>query len=131
MRFRATVVIGDGKGRVGIGVGKGLDVTLAVGKGSTIARKNLITVPIVRETIPHPITMKFGAAMILLKPAPKGSGVIAGGPLRSVMELAGIRNVVAKMLGSANKVNNIYAAFEALKRLQTFEMLQKKLKGTV
>ncbi len=127
MRFRATVVIGDAKGRVGVGVGKGLDVTLAVSKGSAVARKQLINVPIVRETIPHPIRFKFGAAKILLKPAPKGSGVIAGGALRAVMELAGVRNVVAKMLGSPNKVNNVYAAIEALRQLQTYEMLKQKL----
>lgn len=130
MRFRATVVIGDGRGRVGVGVGKGLDVTLAVGKGATVARKNLITVPVVEETIPHTILVKFGAARVLLKPAPKGSGVIAGGSVRPIMELAGIRNVVAKMLGSSNKINNVYAVLEALRQLRPFETLKRKLRGT-
>lgn len=127
MRFRATVVVGDGKGRVGIGIGKGLDVAGAVSKASAIARKGLITVPIVKETIPHAITEKFGAAKVLLKPAPKGSGVIAGGAIRPVMELAGVRNIVAKMLGSANKVNNLYALMNALKQLQTREQMKARL----
>jgi small subunit ribosomal protein S5 len=128
MRFRVTVALGDGKGRVGIGIGKGLDVTLAVTKGVSVAKKNLITIPIVHETIPHGVLVKFGAASVLLKPAPKGSGVIAGGPVRSVMELAGVRNVVAKMLGSSNKVNNVYAVMKALRLLRTRESLEKKLK---
>ncbi len=127
MRFRATVVVGDGKGRVGVGIGKGLDVAGAVSKGSAIARKSLVTVPIVNETIPHVITEKFGAAKVFLKPAPKGSGVIAGGAVRPVMELAGVRNIVAKMLGSANKVNNLYAVMSALKKLQTRERVKAKL----
>ncbi len=127
MRFRATVALGDGKGRVGVGIGKGLDVTGAVSKGSTIARKHLLMVPIVNDTIPHEVRVKFGAAKILFKPAPRGSGVIAGGPIRSIMELAGIRNVVAKMLGSSNKVNNVYAAMEALRSLQTREDYKRKL----
>lgn len=127
MRFRATVAIGDAKGRVGVGIGKGLDVTSAVGKGATIARKHLISVPIVNDTIPHTVRVKFGAAHVLLKPAPKGSGVIAGGPVRSLMELVGIRNVIAKMLGSSNKVNNIYAVVEAFKSLTTREQQKRKL----
>jgi small subunit ribosomal protein S5 len=127
MRFRATVALGDGKGRVGIGIGKGLDVTTAVSKGSTGARKSLLNVPIVNETIPHEVRVKFGAAKIILKPAPQGSGVIAGGPIRSIMELAGIKNVVAKMLGSSNKINNVYAAMEALRQLQTRDDLKRKL----
>lgn len=131
MRFRALVAIGDGKGRVGIGVGKGLDVAAAVNKGTTLARKKLITIPIVEESIPHTVTVKFGAAHVLLKPAPKGSGVIAGGPVRSLMELVGIKNVVAKMLGSSNKVNNVYAVLEAFKRLTTRDQLKKKLRATV
>ena len=128
MRFRALVAIGDGKGRVGVGIGKGLDVAGAVNKGATIARKKLITIPIVEETIPHTVLVKFGAAHVLLKPAPKGSGVIAGGPVRSMMELVGVKNVIAKMLGSSNKVNNVYAVIEAFGRLTTREQLKKKLK---
>ncbi len=127
MRFRATVAIGDRKGRVGVGVGKGLDVSTAVSKGASIARKRLIVVPIVDDTIPHIINVKFGAAHLLLKPAPKGSGVIAGGVVRSIMELAGVKNVVAKMLGSPNKVNNVYAMMKAVSLLQTRETLKRKL----
>lgn len=127
MRFRATVLIGDGRGRVGVGVGKGLDVTLAVSKGAAIARKHVVTVPITNETIPHQLRVKFGAAFVLLKPAPKGSGVIAGGAIRSVMQLAGVRNVVAKMLGSANKINNVYAVMEAFRQLQTRESFKRKI----
>ncbi len=130
MRFRATVALGDGKGRVGVGIGKGLDVTSAVSKGATVARKSLITIPLVNESIPHTVLVKFGAAKVLLKPAPKGSGVIAGGPIRSIMELAGIRNVVAKMLGSSNKVNNVYAVLDALRTLRTRETLKRRLKAS-
>lgn len=119
MRFRATVAIGDMKGRVGIGIAKGADVSNAVQKAATAARKRLITVPIVEETIPHQIAVKYRAARLLLKPAPKGSGVIAGGPIRVVMELAGVKNVVAKILGSPNKINNIYALLHALGSLKT------------
>ncbi|MFH0828618.1 MAG: 30S ribosomal protein S5 [Candidatus Kerfeldbacteria bacterium] len=129
MRFRALIAIGDGKGRIGIGIGKGLDVTSAISKGATIARKKLVSIPIVEETIPHTIRVKSGAALVLLKPAPKGSGVIAGGPVRSLMELAGVRNVIAKMLGSSNKINNVYAVMDAFGLLQTREQLKRKLRG--
>jgi small subunit ribosomal protein S5 len=121
MKFRALVAIGDGKGRVGIGVAKGADVQIAVQKAVTAAKKHMIVVPIVEETIPHMVLIKYGASKILLKPAPKGSGVIAGGPLRAIMELAGIKNVVSKILGSSNKVNNVYAVMEALQQLRTRE----------
>ncbi len=127
MRFRAAIAIGDGKGRVGVGIGKGLDVSSAITKGATAARKHLITVPIVNETVPHTVRVKFGAAFVLLKPAPKGSGVIAGGPVRSLMELVGIRNVIAKMLGSSNKINNVYAVIKAFKSLTTREQFKRKL----
>lgn len=129
MRFRATVAIGDGKGRVGVGLGKGLDVSSAVSKAATAAKKGLITVPIIDDTIPHPVRIKLGAAVVMMKPAPKGSGVIAGGPVRPIMELAGIKNVVAKMLGSENKVNNVYAVIVALRRLRTRETLNQQLKA--
>jgi small subunit ribosomal protein S5 len=121
MRFRATVAIGDQKGRVGIGIAKGADVSNAIQKAATAARKHLITVPIVDDTIPHQVLLKFRAARVLLKPAPKGSGVIAGGPIRVVMELAGIKNVVSKILGSSNKINNVYALMAALGKLRTKE----------
>lgn len=121
MRFRATVAIGDKKGRVGIGIAKGADVSNAIQKAVAAARKRLITVPIVEETIPHQVFLKYRAAQIMLKPAPKGTGVIAGGPIRTVMELAGVKNVVSKILGSPNKINNVYALMKALGELRTRE----------
>jgi len=122
MRFRACVVIGDRKGKVGYAIAKGADVTLAINKAVTHARKNLISVPIVNETIPHRVDLKLGAAKILIKPAPKGTGIIAGGAVRMVMDLAGVSNVVAKILGTNNKINNVRATLEALKRLKRVEV---------
>ncbi|MDD2785955.1 MAG: 30S ribosomal protein S5 [Patescibacteria group bacterium] len=118
MRFRVLSVIGNHKGRVGYGLAKGADVAAATAKATTKARKSLITVPLVNETIPHAVNAKFAAAKVLLKPAPKGTGVKAGGPVRSVLELAGVPNVSAKILGSNNKVNNVKAIFSALKALK-------------
>lgn len=118
MRFRACVVIGNGKGQIGMGLCKGADVSLAVNKAVTAARKNLIHVDIVNETISHSFKMKYKAAFVLIKPAPKGTGIKAGGPLRSVLELSGLKNVVAKMLGSKNKINNVKALLAALKILK-------------
>lgn len=125
MRFRACVAIGDGKGRVGAGLAKGVDVTIAINKAVAQAKKHLVTIPIVNETIPHSLRVKFGAARVLLKPAPKGSGVIAGGPIRILMDLAGVKNIVAKMLGSQNKINNVYATLLALRRLTTRETVHQ------
>lgn len=118
MRFRACVVIGNLKGRVGMGLQKGADVSAAVNKASAAAKKNLIEVPIIKETIPHQFKKKFKAALVLIKPAPKGTGIIAGGPLRAVLELTGIKNVVAKMIGSKNKINNVKALIYALSHLK-------------
>jgi len=118
MSFSALVVVGDKKGRVGVGLGKAADVSSAVRKGTSYASKHLITVPMRSTTIPHEVRVKLGAARILLKPAPMGSGVIAGGPIRAVVEAAGIRDVVGKILGTANKASNVYAALEALKQLR-------------
>lgn len=118
MRFRCCVVIGDHKGQVGAGVAKGADVTLAISKAVADARKHLIHVPIYEETIPHDIRMKFGAADVLLKPAPRGTGIIAGGAVRSVLDLGGVPNVVSKMVGAKNKINNVRATMEALRRLR-------------
>lgn len=116
LSFRACVILGDRHGRVGFGVAKGKDVQLGVEKAVKQARKNIITVPIVNETIPHPVYRKFKAAAIMLKPAPKGSGVIAGGAMRSVFELAGIPNVSGKILGKTkNKISILKATMEALK----------------
>ena len=121
MRFRACVVLGDRKGKVGMAVAKARDVTLAVNKAVAKARKNLIHVLIVNDTIPHPVRAKFKAAKIILKPAPKGSGVIAGGAVRATLDLAGVANVVAKILGSNNKINNVKATLVALKSLKRVE----------
>lgn len=131
MRFRATVAIGDQKGRVGLGIAKGSDVADSIQKAVTAAKKTLIRVPIVDETIPHQVFMKSGGAYLMIKPAPKGSGVIAGGPVRAIMELAGVKNVVSKILGSSNKINNVYALMEALKKLRTREVSAARRGKTV
>lgn len=117
MRFAALVVIGNRNGKVGVGLGKSADVSSAIAKAVSVAKKHLINIPIVKETIPHTIRVKKGAAELLLKPAPRGTGIIAGGAVRSVVEVAGIRNVSSKILGTSNKANNVYATFEALRRL--------------
>jgi small subunit ribosomal protein S5 len=118
MRFRVLSVIGNRKGRVGFGIGKGVDVAASTAKAVAQARKSLITVPFVHETIPHPVDAKFAAAKILIKPAPAGSGIKAGGAVRQVLELAGVPNAVSKILGSGNKINNVKATFAALKKLK-------------
>jgi len=115
LSFRAVVLIGDRRGRVGYGVDKGKDVQLATTKAFNQAKKNLITIPFRFETIPHMVKAKFGSARVMLKPAPQGSGIIAGGSIRGVLEMAGVPNASAKMLGkSGNKMNNIKATFIAL-----------------
>lgn len=116
-RFKALVAVGDGKNRIGVGVSKGADVQAAVAKATDIAKKNLVTIPIVKETIPHDVEVKIGGARVLLKPAAPGTGVIAGGVVRAIIGLTGIRNMLSKSLGSTNKVNNAYATIEALKQL--------------
>lgn len=115
--FSVLVVVGDKKGRVGVGLGKAKDVAQAIRKGASFAKKHLINVPIVAGTIPSDIQVKRGAAKILLKPAKEGSGIIAGGAVRSVVEAAGIRNISAKVLGTKNQASNVYATLEALERL--------------
>jgi small subunit ribosomal protein S5 len=116
--FSILVVVGDKKGRVGVGLGKAPEVTDAVTKGANYAKKHLITVPMINATIPHEIYVKVGAAKVLLKPAPVGTGVIAGGAVRAVVEAAGIRDIVSKVLGTGNKASNVYATLEALRRLK-------------
>jgi len=115
--FSVLVVVGDRKGKVGVGLGKALDVSSAVKKGLSRAKKSMIEVPMRGTTIPHEVRMKKGAAKILLKPAPAGTGIIAGGAVRLVVEAAGIRDIVSKILGSNNKASNVYATMEALKKL--------------
>lgn len=117
--FSVLMVVGDKKGRVGVGLGKARDVASAIRKGVTYAKKHLITVPITNGTIPTDILIKRGAAKIILKPAPVGSGVIAGGAVRSVVEAAGIENISAKVLGTRNQASNVYATLEALKSFTT------------
>lgn len=118
MRFAALMVIGNRKGQVGVGLGKAADVSTAMKKGVHAASKQLFTVPMKGTTIPHEVRVKFGASRILLKPAPEGSGVIAGGSIRAVVEAAGVRDVVGKILGTNNKIGNVYATVAALKMLK-------------
>lgn len=115
--FSVLVVVGDRKGKVGVGLGKAPEVLAAIKKGIKRAKKNLFKVSLRGSTIPHQIYVKKGAAKLMLKPAPLGTGVIAGGPVRVVVEAAGIRNIVAKILGTKNKASNVYATMEALKLL--------------
>jgi small subunit ribosomal protein S5 len=115
--FSVLVVVGDKKGRVGVGLGKAPDVAAAIRKGVSVAKKHLITVPIVKGTIPLEIRLKLGAAKVILKPAPVGSGVIAGGAVRNVVDAAGIHNISSKVLGTKNQASNVYATMEALKQL--------------
>lgn len=125
--FSALVVVGNKKGKVGVGLGKAPDVSSAIKKGIAIAKKHMIKVPIVRGTIPLEVRVKLGAAKVLLKPAPIGSGVIAGGAVRNVVEVAGIHNISSKVLGTKNQASNVYAAMEALKKLgQMYERLKLK-----
>ena len=117
-RFRALVVIGDHKNKVGIGTAKGADVTAAVSKAVDVAKKNLVTIPVYKETIPHEAEAKVSGARILIMPASPGTGLIAGGVVRVVLEVVGIRNALSKSLGSANKINTAYATLAALQSIQ-------------
>lgn len=119
MRFRATVVIGNRKGRVGIGMGKSGEVQSAVQKAVSDAKRHMIDVPIINDTIPHEIDHKFKAAKIRLLPASKGTGIIAGGALRPILDLAGVKNVLSKRYGTSNTVVNAQAAMQALAKLRT------------
>lgn len=122
MRFSALVVVGDGNGHVGAGLGKAGEVPEAIRKGKEAAAKNLVAIPLdENNSIPHDLIGKFGSASVLLKRAPEGTGVIAGGPARSVLELAGIKNIRTKSLGSNNKTNVVLATIEGLCQLKTPE----------
>jgi small subunit ribosomal protein S5 len=125
-RFKALVAVGDGKTRVGIGVAKAMDVQGAVSKATEKAKKQLVTIPVVNATIPHDVEAKIGGAKVLLKPAAPGTGVIAGGAIRSIVNLTGVTNLLSKALGSNNKVNNAYATLEALRQLVPAEKWMKK-----
>ena len=127
LSFRAIVVIGDENGQVGVGVAKADDVVNAFKKAKTDARKNLIKIPITKSlSIPHNVIGKFGACNIIMRPSIEGSGVIAGGAVRTVLEVAGIKNVIAKQLGSDNLLNNARASIVALKQLTTKSQVSKK-----
>jgi len=115
--FSVLVVVGDKKGRVGVGLGKAPDVSSAIAKSVSYAKKHLITVPTKGTTIPHEVFVKQGAAKVMIKPAPPGSGIIAGGAVRTVVEAAGIRNISSKVLGTKNQASNVYATLEALQEL--------------
>ncbi len=117
-RFRTTVVVGDGAGKVGVGVGKGGEVMTSIAKATTRAKRSMVKIELHEGTIPHEIQVTFSGAVVLLKPASPGTGVIAGGAVRNVVEAAGIRDLLTKSLGSSNKVNTAYATFEALTSLK-------------
>lgn len=116
-RFQALVVVGDRKNKVGVGVSKGADVTAAVTKATEVAKKNMVKVNLYKGTLPHEAVAKVGGAHILIKPASAGTGLIAGGVVRTVLEVAGVQNVLSKSLGSSNKINSAYATISALEQL--------------
>lgn len=117
-RFNAVVAVGDGKGHVGIGLGKALEVTTAVSKGKENAKKNVVKIPVINGTIPHVVTAKYGAAKVILKPATPGTGIIAGGAIRAIMEQAGIKDILSKSIGSTNTHNVVKATMIALGKLR-------------
>lgn len=123
MRFAALVVVGDRKGRVGVGTGKAKEVPEAIRKATEAARKNMFTVPIVGTTIPHEVVGEYGAGAVFMRPATEGTGVIAGGTSRAVLELAGITDILTKNLGSRTKINTVRATVEGLKSLRTLEQV--------
>ena len=126
MRFAALVIVGDGNGHVGAGVGKAAEVPDAIKKAIQEAKKNLVEVPIVGTTVPHEFIGKFGSANVMLKPADVGTGLIAGGSVRPVLELAGYRDIRTKVIGTNNPRNVVYATIEGLKSMQTIEQVAKK-----
>ena len=126
LSFRAIVIVGNQKGQVGVGCAKASEVIIAIQKAIADGRKNLITVPIFKTTIPHPITGKSGAGAVMLRPASQGTGIIAGGAVRSVLELAGIENILSKSLGSKSPLNAANATLDALKSLRPFSEVAKK-----
>ena len=128
MSFRCALIIGDKKGRVGLGVAKGADVQIAIEKAYKQAKKDVLVVPIVDQTLPRPIQVKFGSAMIILKPAPVGTGLKSGGAMRMVLEFAGVPNATSKIVNSSNKINIAKATLEAIRLLQHTSPPVRKIK---
>ncbi|MEN3038190.1 MAG: 30S ribosomal protein S5 [Candidatus Kryptonium sp.] len=126
IRFNAIVVVGDKNGHVGIGLGKGREVTDAIQKASENAKKNIVEVPIVNGTVPHEVVAKFGASKVLVKPAAPGTGIIAGGAVRAVLELAGVQNVLTKCFGSTNPHNTVKATLKALTSMIDAKTMARK-----
>lgn len=126
LRFRATVVVGDKNGKVGVGVEKGGEVIAAIEKATTKAKKTMISVNLNETTIPHEVTAEFAGAKVFLKPARKGTGVIAGGAVRAVLEAAGVKDILSKIQGSSSKLNNVYATMKGLSELKTPIAKQEK-----
>ena len=124
--FNAIVVVGDGKGHVGIGLGKAKEVTAAINKAREDAKKNIIRVPIIRGTIPFGVTAKYGAGKVILKPASPGTGIIAGGPVRAIMEQVGVHDILSKSIGSSNAHNIVKATMEGLKALEDANMTARR-----
>lgn len=126
IRFSALVVVGDRKGKVGVGLSKATDVRNAIRKAIAFAKRRMVTVPLVGSTIPYSTQEKFSAARVILKPAPPGSGIIAGGPMRVVLESAGIKDAVGKILGTNNKISNVYATIKALETVAKIQKVKKE-----
>ena len=131
MRFSALMVVGDEKGRVGCGMGKAVEIPEAIRKGTEDAKKQMITVPLNGTTIPHEVVGVFGTARVKMMPAPEGTGVIAGGPVRDILEACGIKNIVTKSIGSNNKINVVRATLEGLSQMRSAEQVAKLRGKTV
>ena len=125
MRFSALMVVGDEKGRIGCGMGKAVEIPEAIRKGTEDAKKNMVTVSLVGTTIPHEVIGVYGTGRVLLMPAPEGTGVIAGGPVRQVLEAVGVKNIRTKSIGSNNPINMVKATLEGLKQLRNAEEIAK------
>ncbi len=125
MRFSALMVVGDEKGRIGCGMGKAVEIPEAIRKGTEDAKKNMVTISLVGTTIPHEVIGVYGTGRVLLMPAPEGTGVIAGGPVRQVLEAVGVKNIRTKSIGSNNPINMVKATLEGLKQLRNAEEIAK------